>query len=73
MHDGFALEKKEVPTAVICTATFLHEAHQQRAALGMPDLTPVVIAHPLSTLSEKEIDKRVDEAITQIRTVLTGK
>ena len=39
----------------------------------MPDLTPVVITHPLSTLSEKEIDKRVDEAITQIRTVLTGK
>jgi hypothetical protein len=34
----------------------------QRAALGMPDLAPVVIDHPLSTLSEAEIDARAAQA-----------
>ena len=34
----------------------------QRAALGMPDLQPVVIDHPLSTLSEAEIDARAAQA-----------
>jgi hypothetical protein len=34
----------------------------QRAALGMPDLKPVVIDHPLSTLSEAEIDARAAQA-----------
>jgi hypothetical protein len=44
------------------TTEFLHEAEVQRAALGMPDLTPVVIDHPLSTLSEAEIDARATQA-----------
>jgi len=29
----------------------------QRAALGVNDLAPVVIDHPLSTLTEAEIDR----------------
>jgi hypothetical protein len=44
------------------TTEFLHEAEVQRAALGMPDLVPVVIDHPLSTLSEAEIDVRAEQA-----------
>ena len=37
----------------------------QREALGMPDLKPVVIAHPLSTISEDEIDARAAQAAEQ--------
>jgi hypothetical protein len=37
----------------------------QRAALGMPDLVPVVIDHPLSTISEGEIDARAARAAEQ--------
>jgi len=44
------------------TTEFLHEAEVQRAALGMPDLVPVVIDHPLSTLSEAEIDAHAGQA-----------
>ena len=50
------------PTAVVVTTEFLHEAQVQRAALGMPDLAPVIIDHPLSTLSEAEIDARASQA-----------
>lgn len=37
----------------------------QRAALGMPGLAPVVIDHPLSTISEAEIDARAVQAAEQ--------
>jgi hypothetical protein len=40
----------------------LHECEVQKDALGMPDLMPVVIDHPLSTLSEPEIDTRAAQA-----------
>jgi hypothetical protein len=44
---------------------FLHEANVQAQALAMPDLAPVVIDHPLSTLSEAEIEARADQAVAQ--------
>jgi hypothetical protein len=37
----------------------------QRAALGMPGLEPVVIDHPLSTLTDAEIDRRAEQAAGQ--------
>jgi hypothetical protein len=49
----------------VVTTEFLHEAEVQRDALGMPDLVPVVIEHPLSTLSEAEIDARAAQAAEQ--------
>jgi len=51
---------------------FLHEAEVQRTALGMPDLKPVVIDHPLSTLSEAEIDARATQAATGAIAVWLG-
>jgi hypothetical protein len=50
---------------VVVTAEFLHEAEVQRDALGMPDLIPVVIDHPLSTISDAEIDARAAQAAEQ--------
>jgi hypothetical protein len=50
---------------VVVTTEFLHEAEVQRDALGMPDLAPVVIEHPLSTISEAEIDARATQAAEQ--------
>ena len=64
MHDGVRLEEMGRPTAVVVTTEFVHEAEMQRAALGMEDLEPVVIGHPLSTLSEAEIAARAKGATT---------
>jgi len=50
---------------VVVTTEFLHEAEVQRDALGMPDLAPVVIDHPLSTLSDAQIDARAEQAAGQ--------
>ena len=50
---------------MIVTTEFLHEAHVQRDALGLHALAPVVIQHPLSTLTDAEIDQRAAEAVEQ--------
>ncbi len=72
MHDGVSLEALGLPTAVVVTGEFVHEAHVQRAALGMDDLEPVVITHPLSTLTDGEIESRAGEAVAQITKVWLG-
>jgi hypothetical protein len=36
----------------------------------MHDLTPVVIEHPLSTLTDEEIDKRAQQAAAQCADIL---
>jgi len=58
----------------VVTSEFLHEAEVQRAALGMPDLNPVVIDHPLSTISDADIDARAAQAAEQATRIwLTGR
>jgi hypothetical protein len=72
MHDGISLEALGVPTAVVITTEFLREARIQRAALGMDDLAPVVIRHPLSSLTEEEIRERATSALPAVVAVWLG-
>ena len=69
MHDSVTLESQGRPTALIVTTEFVLEAETQRDALGMSGLEPVVIRHPLSSLTEEEIGRRIDEALPQIERV----
>jgi hypothetical protein len=45
----------------------------QRDALGMHDLSLVVIRHPLSTLTDEEIERRAQEAVGQCIGVWLGR
>jgi len=58
---------------VIVTTEFLHEAEVQRDALGMHDLAPAVIDHPLSTLTEAEIEARAEQATGQCISLWLGR
>ena len=58
---------------MIVTTEFLHEAEVQRDAFGMRDLAPVVIDHPLSTLTEAEIAARTEQAAGQCLAVWGGR
>jgi hypothetical protein len=51
----------------------LHEAEVQRDVLGMHDLTPVVIEHPLSTLTEEELEQRAQQAATECVAIILGR
>ena len=44
----------------------------QRAALGMDALAPVVVTHPLSTLTAGQLDARAHEAAPRVVAVWTG-
>jgi hypothetical protein len=72
MHDAMSLESLGVPTAVIVTREFVHEAKVQRAALGMEGLVPAVIAHPLSSLTDADIRARAAAAAPQVCAVWAG-
>lgn len=58
---------------MVVTTEFVHEANMQRDALGMPDLAPVVIDHPLSTLSDAEIAQRAEQATAQAAKIWLGR
>jgi hypothetical protein len=74
MHDSVMLEAAGRPTAVIVTQEFALEADTQRDALGMTGLSAVVIDHPLSSLTDEEIGRRIEQSLPQIERVwLTGK
>jgi hypothetical protein len=57
--DSVALERLGVPSAVVITTEFVKETELTRLALGMPDLEPVVIDHPVSSITQDEIAARV--------------
>ena len=59
IRDAVALEKLGVPSAAIITTEFVRETQLTRQALGMPDFEPVVIDHPVSSITQEEIDLRV--------------
>lgn len=69
VRDAIALERRGVPTAVIITTEFVRETDLTRAALGMPDLRPVVIDHPVSSITQAEIDARVAQIEQQSQAV----
>ncbi|HYX67194.1 MAG TPA: hypothetical protein VE935_23490 [Burkholderiales bacterium] len=73
MHDAIELEARGLPTAVIVTSEFVREAKVQREALGMGGLVPVVIAHPLSSLTDEEIRARAAAALPQVLAAWQGK
>ena len=58
---------------MIVTTDFVHEAEVQRDALGMRDLVPAVIDHPLSTLTEAEIEARAEQAVGQCINLWLGR
>jgi hypothetical protein len=59
IRDSVALEKLGIPSAAIITTEFVNETELTRRALGMPDLEPVVIDHPVSSITQDEVDARV--------------
>ncbi len=72
MHDGSELESLGRPTAVIVTTEFLNESIVQRAALGMNDIDPVVVDHPLSSCTDEEIRHRARQAAALVKRTLLG-
>jgi hypothetical protein len=73
VRDSIALERLGIPAACIITTEFERETQLTRAALGMTGLVPVVIAHPVSSITMAEVAQRVAKIEVQARAVWLGR
>lgn len=72
VRDSIALEKLGIPSAVIITTEFVRETELTRQAVGMKTLEPVVIAHPVSSITAEEVAQRVAQIKEQAQQVWLG-
>lgn len=72
VRDSIALEKLGVPSAVIITTEFVRETELTRQAVGMKTLEPVVITHPVSSITAEEVAQRVAQIKEQAQQVWLG-
>jgi hypothetical protein len=73
VRDSIALERLGRPAACIITTEFVKETELTRAALGMPGLRPVVIDHPVSSITLEEVAQRVAQIEAQAQQVWLGR
>ena len=72
IRDSIALEKLGIPSAAIITTEFVRETELTRQAVGMKALEPVVIAHPVSSITDEEVLQRVAQVKIQAQEVWLG-
>ena len=72
IRDSVALEDRGIPSAPIITTEFVKETRLTRVAVGMPDLRPIVIDHPVSSITDEEILQRVAVIKVQAQEVWLG-
>ena len=67
-----ALEKKGIPSVAIITTEFVRETELTLRAIGMQGLRPVVIDHPVSSITQSEIASRTAEVALQAPRIWLG-
>jgi len=72
IRDSIALEDRGIPAAPIITTEFVNETRLTRVAVGMPELRPVVIDHPVSSITDEEVQQRVAVIKEQAQEVWLG-
>src|SRR5262245_23512372 len=73
IRDAVALEKLGIPSAAIITTEFERETVLTRAAIGMEGLIPVVIDHPVSSITQAEVEARAAMVAAAAPKVWLGK
>jgi hypothetical protein len=73
IRDAIALEMLGLPSAAVITTEFVNETELTKHAIGMPGLHPVVIDHPVSSITPVEIESRVAQINKQAQEVWLGR
>jgi len=66
------LEKRGIPTAIICSDAFLSLARSVSLARGISAPRLVAIPHPLAGIAPEEVRKKAENAVDTIVAVLVG-
>ena len=73
IRDAVALERFGIPSAAIITTEFERETELTRRAIGMERLIPIVIDHPVSSITQAEIESRAAQVALQAPKVWLGR
>jgi hypothetical protein len=73
IRDSVALEKLGIPAAAIITTEFERETELTRTAIGMQGLIPIVIDHPVSSITQAEVESRAAQVALQAPKVWLGR
>jgi hypothetical protein len=68
--DAVILEKAGIPTVPLITDAFDSTAREMAELWGVPDFRFVMMPHPLASLTPDMIDRRADDLIGKILTLL---
>ena len=72
IRDSVALEKLGIPSAAIITTEFERETELTLIAIGMQGLVPIVIDHPVRSITQAEIEVRAAQVAIQAPKVWLG-
>ncbi len=73
MHDGIHLDRAGIPAATICTDHFVNTAQATATVWGVPEYPVIYMPHPLSALSDEDIQAQAQKLVGQIvQVLLTG-
>ena len=74
MHDGIHLDRAGVPAATICTDHFVDTAQATATVWGVPDYPVIYMPHPLSTLTDAELQAQAQRLVgSVVQVLLTGR
>ena len=73
MHDGITLEKRGIPTAVICTEPFTSSGRAMSKIGGIPDYPFVILPHPLGSLTPEALRERAIQAAPEVLRILLAR
>jgi hypothetical protein len=65
------MEKRGVPTVMICTDEFHQLGREEAGSLGMPTLPIALVPHPLGGQQPEHIQTKADKALEQVVEMLT--
>ena len=64
------VQRRGIPSAVICSEPFAQLGRTQSKVLGVSDLPLVVIKHPLGGLALVDVKARAETALAQLLEIL---
>ena len=64
------VQRRGVPSAVICSKPFLQLGRNQARVLGVPDLPLILIEHPLGGIALDDVKARAESALPQLLAML---
>lgn len=66
VQDGITLERRGIPSYVICTTELVTIARIAAKTAGIPDYPLMVVEHPLGSLTEELLAERAEDAAKQV-------